>query len=106
MRPVDRKCLIGPSILLTLIRTLPEAPAGWYPQTALFFVDTSPGRARATSVAQAYLATGMLELREKASVSGGAVAHHFPAKRELGLAVIRDRVAETVQRTWSEPLRA
>ncbi|ASY73495.1 hypothetical protein SF83666_b68460 (plasmid) [Sinorhizobium fredii CCBAU 83666] len=48
----------------------------------------------------------MLELREKASVSGGAVAHHFPAKRELGLAVIRDRVAETVQRTWSEPLRA
>ncbi|AWM29571.1 hypothetical protein AOX55_00006796 (plasmid) [Sinorhizobium fredii CCBAU 25509] len=45
----------------------------------------------------------MLELREKASVSGGAVA---PAKRELGLAVIRDRVAETVQRTWSEPLRA
>ncbi|WP_245269728.1 TetR/AcrR family transcriptional regulator [Ensifer sp. WSM1721] len=26
----------------------------------------------------------MLELRERASVSGGAMAHHFPAKRELG----------------------
>ncbi|MBB4189369.1 TetR/AcrR family transcriptional regulator [Sinorhizobium terangae] len=56
-------------------------------------------------VAQGYLATGMLELREKASVSGGAMAHHFPAKRELGLAVIRDRVAEAVRQTWIEPLQ-
>ncbi|KKZ88794.1 TetR family transcriptional regulator [Rhizobium phaseoli] len=57
-------------------------------------------------VTQGYLATGMLELREKASVSGGAMAHHFPAKRDLGLAVIRDRVAGAVQQTWIEPLRA
>ncbi|WP_429819670.1 TetR/AcrR family transcriptional regulator [Ensifer sp. B1-9] len=57
-------------------------------------------------VTQGYLATGMSELREKASVSGGAMAHHFPAKRELGLAVIRDRVAEAVQCTWIEPLHA
>lgn len=55
-------------------------------------------------VTQGYRATGMLELREKASVSGGAMAHHFPAKRELGLAVIRDRVADAVQQTWIEPL--
>lgn len=57
-------------------------------------------------VAQGYLATGMLELREKASVSGGAMAHHFPVKRALGLAVIRDRVAEAVRSTWIEPLHA
>lgn len=55
-------------------------------------------------VTQGYLATGMLELREKAAVSGGAMAHHFPAKRDLGLAVIRDRVADVVQQTWIEPL--
>lgn len=57
-------------------------------------------------VNQGYIATGMAELREKASVSGGAMAHHFPAKRELGLAVIRDRVAEAVRQTWIEPLHA
>lgn len=55
---------------------------------------------------QGYLATGLLELREKASVSGGAMAHHFPAKRDLGLAVINDRVAEAVETTWIAPLRA
>lgn len=55
-------------------------------------------------VTQGYLATGMLELRERASVSGGAMAHHFPAKRDLGLAVIRDRVAEAVRQTWIAPL--
>ncbi|MGV1837419.1 TetR/AcrR family transcriptional regulator [Rhizobium rhizogenes] len=55
-------------------------------------------------IKQGYIATGMLEIREKASVSGGAMAHHFPAKRELGLAVIRDRVSHAVQQTWIEPL--
>ncbi|RFB87928.1 TetR family transcriptional regulator [Rhizobium leguminosarum bv. trifolii] len=55
-------------------------------------------------ITQGYLATGMLELRERASVSGGAMAHHFAAKRDLGLAVIRDRVSEAVRQTWIEPL--
>ncbi|ASY63350.1 Transcriptional regulator, TetR family [Sinorhizobium sojae CCBAU 05684] len=55
-------------------------------------------------VTQGYLATGMLELRAKASVSGGAMAYHFPAKRDLGLAVIRSRVAEAVRKTWIDPL--
>ncbi|OWV67035.1 TetR family transcriptional regulator [Rhizobium sp. R339] len=54
-------------------------------------------------VTQGYLATGMLELRERASVSGGAMAHHFAVKRDLGLAVIRDRVSEAVRQTWIEP---
>jgi len=57
-------------------------------------------------IGQGYIATGMSELRERASVSGGAMAHHFPAKRELGLAVIRDRVADAVRQTWIEPLDA
>lgn len=57
-------------------------------------------------VTQGYLATGMLELRAKAAVSGGAMAHHFPVKRDLGLAVIRSRVRETVRETWITPLQA
>ncbi|HWK94243.1 MAG TPA: TetR/AcrR family transcriptional regulator [Pseudolabrys sp.] len=57
-------------------------------------------------VQRGYLATGMLEIRDMAAVSGGAMAHHFPAKRDLGLAVIRDRVADAVARTWIEPLDA
>lgn len=57
-------------------------------------------------VSQGYLATGMLELRERAAVSGGAMAHHFPAKRDLGLAVIRDRVTVAVRETWIAPLDA
>ncbi|NPU64000.1 TetR/AcrR family transcriptional regulator [Bradyrhizobium sp. 83012] len=59
-----------------------------------------------TFVRHGYLATGMLEIREKASVSGGAMAHHFPAKRDLGLAVIQDRVAQAVAQTWIAPLEA
>lgn len=51
-----------------------------------------------------YVATGMQQLRNTASVSGGAMAHHFAAKRDLALAVIRDRVAAAVQQTWIEPL--
>ncbi len=57
-------------------------------------------------VSRGYLATGMLELRERAAVSGGAMAHHFPAKRDLGLAVIRGRVSEAVQQTWIAPLHS
>ncbi|MGJ5181000.1 TetR/AcrR family transcriptional regulator [Bradyrhizobium oligotrophicum] len=57
-------------------------------------------------VRHGYLATGMLEIREKASVSGGAMAHHFPAKRDLGLAVIQDRVAQAVAEAWIVPLDA
>lgn len=57
-------------------------------------------------VQRGYLATGMLEIRDKAAVSGGAMAHHFPVKRDLGLAVIRDRVAQAVAHTWIEPLDA
>ncbi|MGK9166127.1 TetR/AcrR family transcriptional regulator [Inquilinus limosus] len=53
-----------------------------------------------------YQATGMHELMREAGVTGGALYHHFPTKKALGLAVIRDRVAREVEETWIEPLRA
>ncbi|WP_207476607.1 TetR/AcrR family transcriptional regulator [Arenibaculum pallidiluteum] len=54
---------------------------------------------------QGYHATAMHELRTAAGVTGGALSHHFPSKKELVLAVIRDRVADAVERTWLAPLR-
>jgi AcrR family transcriptional regulator len=41
----------------------------------------------------------------EAGVTGGALHHHFPTKKALGLAVIRDRVAQQVEETWIEPIR-
>jgi AcrR family transcriptional regulator len=51
-----------------------------------------------------YAITSTNELRAAAAVSGGAFSHHFPTKKELGLAVIRDRVRGAVERAWIEPL--
>jgi len=53
-----------------------------------------------------YQATGMHELMREAGVTGGALYHHFPTKKALGLAVIRDRVAGEVEETWIEPVRS
>jgi AcrR family transcriptional regulator len=52
-----------------------------------------------------FQATGMHELMREAGVTGGALYHHFPTKKALGLAVIRDRVAGKVEETWIEPVR-
>jgi len=52
-----------------------------------------------------YHGTGMHELMREAGVTGGALYHHFPTKKALGLAVIRDRVAREVEETWIEPVR-
>jgi len=52
-----------------------------------------------------YTATGMHELMREAGVTGGALYHHFPTKKALGLAVIRDRVAAEVAETWIAPVR-
>jgi AcrR family transcriptional regulator len=49
-------------------------------------------------------ATAMLEVRDAAAVSGGAFSHHFPTKKSLGLAVIRDRIAEAVDVAWIAPV--
>ena len=39
-------------------------------------------------------------------MTGGALHHHFPTKKSLGLAVIRERVAQAVEATWIAPVRA
>jgi AcrR family transcriptional regulator len=47
-----------------------------------------------------YGATSMHDLQRTASVSGGALHHHFPTKKDLALAVIAERVAPEVFATW------
>jgi AcrR family transcriptional regulator len=51
-----------------------------------------------------YNATAMQDLRDNAKVSSGAFSHHFPTKKELGLFVVRSRVAVVVQSGWIEPV--
>jgi len=55
--------------------------------------------------ARGYNATGVQEVAAAARVTGGALHHHFPTKKSLGLAVIRERVALAVEETWLEPVR-
>ena len=43
-------------------------------------------------------------LIDAASVTSGALHHHYPTKKELGLAVIRERVAPVVEEAWIEPV--
>ncbi|RYF42688.1 MAG: TetR/AcrR family transcriptional regulator [Comamonadaceae bacterium] len=51
-----------------------------------------------------YHATSLHELKRVLGASGGALSHHFPAKRDLGLAVLRERVAPAVEETWIAPV--
>jgi TetR/AcrR family transcriptional repressor of nem operon len=53
-----------------------------------------------------YHATSIKDLMQATGVSGGALHHHFPTKKSLALAVIADRVAPAVRRTWIDPIRA
>jgi AcrR family transcriptional regulator len=52
-----------------------------------------------------YHATTIQDVMQAAGATGGALHHHFPTKKSLGLAVIHDRVALAVRDTWIEPLR-
>ncbi|HEV7304657.1 TetR/AcrR family transcriptional regulator [Ensifer sp.] len=52
-----------------------------------------------------YHSSAIHDLKREAGVTGGALAHHFPTKKALGLAVIQDRVAEAVETTWIAPVR-
>jgi AcrR family transcriptional regulator len=61
--------------------------------------------AAAAFQARGYHSTSTHDLMREAGVTGGALHHHFPTKKALGLAVIRDRVAQAVEETWIEPLR-
>jgi AcrR family transcriptional regulator len=55
--------------------------------------------------AQGYSATGTQDIFAAAGVTSGAFYHHFAGKKELGLAVVRERVAVAVEETWLAPLR-
>jgi TetR/AcrR family transcriptional repressor of nem operon len=51
-----------------------------------------------------YNATSMHDILGAAGVTGGALHHHFRTKQELGLAVIRERVAQAVREAWLAPI--
>lgn len=54
--------------------------------------------------ARGYNATSLGDLMKVAGVTGGALHHHFPTKKVLGLAVIEERVAAAVEKTWIRPI--
>ncbi|MBA3447397.1 MAG: TetR/AcrR family transcriptional regulator [Pseudaminobacter sp.] len=56
--------------------------------------------------ARGYHATSLGDVMQAAGVTGGALHHHFPTKKALGLAVIDDRVATAVEETWLKPIKA
>ena len=51
-----------------------------------------------------YHATSMHDVMRLASVPGGSVYHYFPTKKSLALAVIKERVADIIAKTWIEPV--
>jgi AcrR family transcriptional regulator len=53
-----------------------------------------------------YHSTSMHDIRRIAGATGGAIYHHFPSKKALGLAVIHERVAQAVEETWIEPVKS
>src|SRR3954470_17561636 len=55
--------------------------------------------------AQGYNASSVHEIAAAARVTSGALHHHFPTKKSLGLAVIEERVAGAVEETWLAPVR-
>jgi AcrR family transcriptional regulator len=61
--------------------------------------------AAAAFQARGYHATSTHDVMREAGVTGGALHHHFPTKKAIGLAVIRDRVGQAVEDTWIEPIR-
>jgi len=52
-----------------------------------------------------YGGTSMHDLVREASVTGGALHHHFPTKKDLALAVITERVSAELAETWIETVR-
>jgi TetR/AcrR family transcriptional regulator, transcriptional repressor for nem operon len=54
--------------------------------------------------ARGYNATSLGDLMQAAGVTGGALHHHFPTKKAIGLAVINERVAQAVEETWIGPM--
>lgn len=52
-----------------------------------------------------YNATSMQDVMTAAGVTGGALHHHFATKKQLGLAVVNERVAPAVRESWIEPVK-
>jgi AcrR family transcriptional regulator len=73
--------------------------------------DAQATRRRIVSVAaeefqkRGYHATSMHDIMDLANVPGGSVYYHFPTKKSLGLAVIREAVAQSIDETWIIPMR-
>lgn len=53
-----------------------------------------------------YNATSIHDIARSAGVTGGALHHHFPTKKTVGMAVIAERVGTAVQETWLDPVRS
>jgi len=51
-------------------------------------------------------ATSMHDVVRAAAVTGGALYHHFPSKKALAVAVIRERVAREIGDTWVAAVEA
>jgi len=52
-----------------------------------------------------YRGTSVHDVVREAGVTGGALHHHFPSKKDLALAVIAERVSAEVASTWIETVR-
>jgi AcrR family transcriptional regulator len=52
-----------------------------------------------------YHPTSMHDLMRATGVSAGALHHHFPTKKSIGLAVLADRVRPAVRAAWIDPVR-
>jgi AcrR family transcriptional regulator len=52
-----------------------------------------------------YAATGTQDIFAEAGVTSGAFYHHFAGKKQLGIAVIRERIAAEIDATWLAPVR-
>lgn len=53
-----------------------------------------------------YHSTSTHDIVHKAEVTAGALHHHFRTKKDIGLAVIRERVARAVKQTWIDPVQS
>jgi len=54
--------------------------------------------------ARGYNATTMQHITQAAGMTSGGLHHHFPTKKAIGLAVLRERVATAVDEAWQAPL--
>jgi len=62
--------------------------------------------AYAAFTTRGYRATSVRDVKRETGATGGALAHHFPTKKHLALAVLQDQVAEIVEETWMRPVLA